>query len=213
MKKAGRDSKAIALNALTYISAEANTYDLDFDDCPLERKNSSHNSSMDVRPDNRDLRNLITEDSNESQMRLRSPTGHDHTFGLLPDTQLPQLDREFLKSFYDLFQSKAFWGSEAQGLPTAVLENAYLVQEEAFLNNCDYAHVFNIPLRSNAIGTHVNWKTKILGKKNLRESCKAFLRHTVIMTLKSIFLSSTLWCVHCLEFYFCYVSTHLWAGT
>lgn len=61
--------------------------------------------------------------------------------------------------------------NEVQGLQTVFLKNAYLIQEEEFLNHCEGVHVSKIPHGSNVIGNHVIYKIKILNDKTF--FCKA----------------------------------------
>lgn len=61
---------------------------------------------------------------------------------------------------------------EAQGLRTAILKIAPLIQEQELLNNCERVHVSKLPRGNNVIDDHVIYRMSYLKMDRFSAKCE-----------------------------------------
>lgn len=95
-------------------------------------------------------------------LRERSPVMYSNNIELLPGSSLPSSAQDDLKLYVDLFSSKEFTLSQAQGLPTYITQNAYQAEEGSFSDISTKIHRSKLPPEANGISSPVIYKIKIL---------------------------------------------------
>ena len=75
---------------------------------------------------------------------------------------MSKFEQEMMKTYEERFGTKEFLLDQAQGLPTAITQNVYEVEEKNFMEECKKVHVSMVPATENVISSHVLNKIKDL---------------------------------------------------
>ena len=79
---------------------------------------------------------------------------------ITPTFELSSESDSAIKLYHSAFGFREFTASQAQGLPSFVLDNAYSEQEKKYLEHAKKIHVSKIPKKSNIITSHTLYKVK-----------------------------------------------------
>lgn len=90
-----------------------------------------------------------------------------HDVELLPGSELPSVEKEATKQYFNQFKNKEFLLHHADGLHTFVTTNSYQREEESFKNHVQPVRVSKISKGANVITSHVLYKIKKLSMTTL----------------------------------------------
>eukprot|EP00178_Gracilaria_changii_P016074 TRINITY_DN453_c0_g1_i1.p1 TRINITY_DN453_c0_g1~~TRINITY_DN453_c0_g1_i1.p1 ORF type:complete len:311 (-),score=40.62 TRINITY_DN453_c0_g1_i1:1250-2182(-) len=138
----------------TFYQGSAGNYD---DNSGLYRVDYLHGEVK-----NLDLQNEQWKFSSTDCEQLSSNKGE-----LLPGTELTSTDKEALKFYFDMFNTKEFLLYQAIGLPQFITQNAFATGEDNFKKIVREVHVSRVPANANIISSHVLYKVKIKDDNSL----------------------------------------------